>query len=67
MKDYDGCSDYDTPAGTAICSIGADDNLALQAVKNWIKEKELTEEDIRIIRDKIKHSISVILKRPVLL
>lgn len=49
---YDGCSDYSVPQGTVICSCGPPDDLALQRVKNWIKEKQLTNDDVKLLRNK---------------
>lgn len=50
MTDYDGCSDYDIPSGTIVCSVGASDDASLKIVKDWIETKQYTTEEVKIMR-----------------
>lgn len=48
---YDGCSDYSFQVGTVLCTCGPPNDLSLQLVKNWIKDKRLTNEDVSLKRN----------------
>lgn len=53
------------PPRYTVCAVGGDDDESIQKAKDWIKEKGLTSEDVKIVRD--DGSILVVTKREVVI
>ena len=51
------------PNRYVICAVGGTDDIAIQKAKDWVKEKKLTSEDVKIVKSMDDNCIMVITKR----
>lgn len=50
--EYDGCSDFLFEEGTCILQVCPPDDNALKHIKEYIKDHNLTKEDVKIVQSK---------------